>query len=325
MAIAANKTEEKDKFEFEVEGDEPVKAETKVEKPEIEVEDDTPVEDRGRTPMPAEIVKELDADELEEYSEKVKLRLKQFKKVWNDERREKEKAQREQQEALNLARGAIEENKRLKGTLAQGETTLVGSWKTSAELELAAAKKAFTEAYAAGEADKVADAQEKLAAATYKLEQVKAYRPALQPTKEDVEQPQDTVQKPYIDAKTDAWQKRNPWFGTDDEMTSTAMGLHLKLTKQNGAQYANTDEYWRTIDDTMRRRFPENFEEAEKPNGSGKPVSRTETKPATVVAPASRSTSPKKLVLRQSQINIAKRLGLTPEQYAREFAKLENQ
>ena len=108
-------------------------------------------------------------------------------------------------------------------------------------------------------------------------------------------------------------------FGTDEEMTASALGLHQKLMKQYGVEYVGTDEYWRSIDTTMKRRFPEYFgeEQAEK-----KPASRGSKAP-TVVAPASRSTSSKKIVLKQSQLSIAKRLGLTPEQYAREFAKTE--
>ena len=81
---------------------------------EIEVEDDTPEQDRGREPMPKEVVDELEQDELEEYSDKVKVRLKQMKKVWHDERRAKEAAYREQQEAIDFARRVAEENKRLK-------------------------------------------------------------------------------------------------------------------------------------------------------------------------------------------------------------------
>jgi hypothetical protein len=96
-------------------------------------------------------------------------------------------------------------------------------------------------------------------------------------------------------------------------MTATALGLHQKLEKQYGAQYIGTDEYWNTVNKTMQRRFPEYFgdEEPEKPQRTS----------ATVVAPASRSTAPKKIVLKQSQLALAKKLGLTPEQYAREYAK----
>jgi hypothetical protein len=129
---------------------------------------------------------------------------------------------------------------------------------------------------------------------------------------------------PRLDPKTVAWQERNTWWGVDEEMTSLALGYHQKLERQYGSQYVGTDEYWKRIDETMRKRFPENFEEEEikTTNGGGKPVTRTE-KPATVVAPASRSTSSKKIVLKQSQLMIAKKLGLTPEQYAREFAKTQ--
>lgn len=323
-----DKTKEKDDFEFEVENEGAVDTPSgKAEKPEIEVEDDTPPEDRGRAPMPKALVDELDADELEEYSEKVKTRLKQFKKVYHDERREKEAALREQQEALNLARRVMEENKRLKSTLTKGEETLIGSFREKSELQLEQAKKAYKEAYEAGDAEKMVEAQTKLAEANYAVQRLKEYKPTLQNTEADVEIPQQqqqAPQTPVLDAKTRAWQERNTWWGTDDEMTASALGLHQKLAKQYGAQYVGTDEYWRSIDDTMRRRFPEYFGEEKPADGGGKPTARTDTKAATVVAPASRSTSSKKIVLKQSQIAIAKKLGLTPEQYAREMKKLEN-
>jgi hypothetical protein len=327
--------EGKPDFEFEVEGEDqgkPVEKEVETKgKPEvdIEVEDDTPEEDRGRTPLPREIVEELEADELEEYSDKVKTRLKQMKKVWHDERRAKEAAFREQQEALTLAQQAIEENKRLKSRLSEGEKSFLDTAKGAAELEMEMAKRAYKEAYEAGDSDKVVEAQTKLSEVNFKLQRIKDYKPSLQTPEIEVnsnQQQQAPVQVPRLDSKTVAWQERNTWWGVDEEMTSLALGYHQKLERQYGSQYVGTDEYWKRIDETMRKRFPENFEEEEikTTNGGGKPVTRTE-KPATVVAPASRSTSSKKIVLKQSQLNIAKRLGLTPEQYAREFAKtMEN-
>ena len=329
--------QKKDDFEFEVEGDEKEVAapqqESKVEakgKPEadIEVEDDTPEEDRGRTPLPKEIVQELEADELEDYSEKVKIRLKQMKKVWHDERRAKEQALREQQEALRLAQQAIEENKKLKNRLTEGEKSYLDTAKGAAELELEMAKRAYKEAYEAGDTDKVIEAQTKLSEVNFKLQRIKEYKPSLQQPEVVVNSNQEQqVQVPRPDQKTLAWQERNGWFGTDEEMTSLALGLHQKLEKQYGKGFIGTDDYWQKVDDTMRRRFPdyEWGDEVKTTNGGGKPVTRTENKPATVVAPASRSTSSKKIVLKQSQLNIAKRLGLTPEQYAREYAKtMEN-
>lgn len=303
-------TKPDDDIQWEVEDDD--------NKPSIEVEDDTPEADRGRAPMPKEIVEELEADELEEYSDKVKTRLKQMKKVWHDERREKERYQRENNEALSAARAALEENRKLKASLSEGEQTLVGSFKQSAELELQDARRAYKDAYEAGDSDRVIDAQEKLNAVQYKLQQLAGYRPTLQAPEEEVQSSQQQVQIPTLDSKTTAWQERNAWWGVDPEMTASALGLHQKLERERGSQFVGSDEYWQTIDKTMGRRFPEYFGESEK-QVSGNP----KLKSAPVVAPASRSTSSKKIVLKQSQLTIAKKLGLTPEQYAREVMKME--
>ena len=319
--------QKKDDFEFEIEGEDqgkPVEKEVEAKgKPEvdIEIEDDTPEEDRGRTPLPREIVEELEADELEEYSNRAKIRLKQMKKVWHDERRAKDEAAREREEALFFARNALEENKRLKSRLSEGEKSFIDTAKSAAELEMEMAKRAYKEAYEAGDSDKVLDAQEQLTAVNYKLQQIKNYRPSLQNQEIPVNSPQEQVPRP--DPKASSWQERNPWFGKDRLMTSLALGLHEDLVAQNGQAYATTDEYYQRIDKTIRDKFPENFgDEIKTTNGGGKPVTRTD-RPATVVAPASRSTSSKKIVLKQSQLMIAKKLGLTPEQYAREFAKTQ--
>ncbi len=305
-------------FSYEVEDETPV---SEAAKPEIEIEDDTPEADRGREPMPKELVEELEADELEDYSDKVKTRLKQMKKVWHDERREKEREMREKTEALAAAQRLLEENRKLKSTMAEGEQTLVGSFKQNAEFELAQAKRAYKDAYEAGDTDRVLDAQEQLNAAQYKLQQLAGYRPTLQEDYNEVEIPQQQVQIPQPDSKTMAWQERNTWWGTDPEMTASALGLHQRLINERGQQFAGTDEYWGVIDKTMRRRFSDYFGD-EMDNGDTRPNAR-EQKASSVVAPASRTRSPKKIVLKQSQLSIAKRLGLTPEQYAREFAKME--
>jgi hypothetical protein len=307
-----------DDFQWEAEDETPVSDE--VEQAEIVEEDDTPEEDRGREPLPKEIVEELEKDELGEYSDKVKTRLKQMKKVWHDERREKERALREQQEALSAANRYRQEVEQLRQSLAKGEETLVGSVRQNVEFELEKAKREYKDAYEAGDTERVLDAQQKLSKATYKLEQLAGYRPTLQGVEEEVQQPQQQVQVPQPDAKTFAWQERNTWYGTDPEMTASALGLHQKLEKERGPQFVGSDEYWSAIDTTMRRRFPEYFgDDRQTPAKQG----RAESKPANVVAPASRSTSSKKIVLNRSQISVAKRLGITPEQYAREVMKME--
>lgn len=311
----ASKPNEEDDFTFEIE-EEVTGVTPEGDKPSIEVEDDTPEADRGRQPMPKEIVEELENDELEDYSEKVKLRLKQMKKVWHDERREKERESREKTEALSAAERLLEENRRLRYTLSNGETELLSSYKQSAEYEAEAARKAYRDAYEAGDAEKLVDAQEKLNAASYRLQQLNSYKPTLQGEPTEVQTPVQAQQTPRPDAKTMAWQERNGWYGNDPEMTATALGLHQKLITERGASFAGSDEYWTTVDKTMRRRFPDYFGDEAVPS--------RESRPASVVAPASRSRSPKKIVLRQSQIAIAKKLGLTPEQYVRELMKMES-
>ena len=285
---------------------------------DIEVEDDTPEADRGREPMPEAIVAELEADELEEYSDKVKIRLKQMKKVWHDERREKERLQREQNEAVSIAQRYLDENRQLKSTISQGEKALIQTYQQTAEMEAAEARRTYKEAYEAGDTDNVITAQEKLQDANYRLNQLRNYRPTLQEPEPQVASVQEQVNVPRPDRKTIAWQERNTWWGSDPEMTATALGIHQKLENERGQQHVGSDEYWGAIDTTMRRRYPEYFGGQDK-QPSGKPTGR----PANVVAPASRSTSPKKILLKQSELAIAKKLGLTPEQYAREAIKVE--
>jgi hypothetical protein len=306
------------KFPDEIDDDDKLAKGGKVEI-DIEIEDDTPPEDRNKEPMPKEIVDELDNDELEEYSDKVKIRLKQMKKVWHDERRAKEAAYREQQEAVSYAQRVTEENKQLKARYAAGEVEYVATATNAAELKLDAAKKAYREAYDAGDGEKLVDAQQAMQEATYELREMKKFKaPALQP-EENAVQHQQVPQQPVIkaDNRAEAWKERNPWFGQDEEMTASALGLHEKL-KRNGV-VVGSDDYYATLDKTIRRRFPENFESSETETKADQP----RTKSSTVVASATRSTSPNKVKLKASQIQLAKKLGLTPEQYAREQIKLE--
>jgi hypothetical protein len=306
---------DKDEFKFPDEAENGDKAEIKL---EIEIEDDTPPEDRNKEPMPKEVVEELEQDELEEYSDKVKLRLKQMKKVWHDERRAKESAYREQQEAIDYARRVTEENKRLKERYTAGEQEYVHTVQNAAAMELEMAKKSYKEAYDSGDGDKLVDAQQAMQDANFKLHSAKNYRPTpVQQQEIEVQQQQVSQQAPRPDNRAMAWQERNTWFGQDEEMTAAALGLHEKL-KRNGV-LVGSDDYYATLDKTMRRRFSENFEDSETETRN-----TSRTKSSTVVAPATRSTSSNKIKLKASQVQIAKKLGLTPEQYAREALKLEN-
>ena len=283
---------------------------------EIEIEDDTPPQDRGRTPSQPEFVEQLEKDELDEYSDSAKQKIAGFRKIYHDERREKERALREQQEAIDLAQRLLEENRALKGKVNVSEQQALDSYMTSADRELEMAKKDYRDAYEAGDSERLVDAQERITSAKIKADRALSIseQRALQKQEVEVQIPQQR-QQAVRDSKAESWRDKNSWFGQDDEMTSLALGLHEKLVKENGMAYATTDEYYRRIDDTMRKRFPENFESIE----DDKPAART--KPSTVVAPASRSTSSKRIKLTTSQQAIAKKLGLTNEQYARELVK----
>ena len=309
---------DKDEFQFpdEIEAKDKPEAEEQF---EFEIEDDTPPEDRGREPMPKEIVQELEEDELEEYSDNVKTRLKQMKKVWHDERREKERVLREQQEALAYAKRLVEENNALKSRLSTGEQIFVETAKNAAELEMSAAKRAYKEAYDLGDADQLLEAQERLSKAQFKLQKVEDFVPSRQQEESDVQPVANSVPPP--DHRAVAWQERNQWFGKDEEMTSLALGLHQKLVNQYGASYPTTDEYWTKVDETMRRRFPEHFADRE-PAPAQEPKPQRE-KPAPVVAPATRSTGSKKVKVSQTAVNTAKRLNVPLEKYVQEMMKLE--
>jgi hypothetical protein len=322
---------EREEFKFPDEGnlsrDENGDVNGNVAEPEfkIEVEDDTPPADRGRVPMPKEVVEELDNDDLEEYSDKVKKRLSQMKKVWHDERRAKESAAREREEALRFAQTQMEENRQLKQRLGTGERAFIQEVTKSATTDLAAAKERLKQAYEAGDAERITDAQEALTDAKLRMQQVEKFKPALQ-REEDVVQQQPQAQAPQqasapsIDPKAEAWRQNNTWFGVDEEMTALALGLHEKLVR-SGID-PRSDDYYDRVNATMRKRFPDYFEEEPtQPKQEEKPA---RTKPANVVAPVTRTTASRQTIrLTPTQVAIAKKLGLSNEQYAREVMKLE--
>ena len=296
-------------------------AEGKKDSPEFEIEvvDDTPEKDRNVAPIPKEKREELYDDELEDYSAKVKKKLMQMKKLAHDERREKEQAYREQQEALAFAQQVAEENKRLKQLANEHEKNVLMSVNRAVELEMEQAKRAYKEAYDSGDTDKVLEAQQKMTEVALKQEKVRNYRPTpLQVETPVVQMRQPAVNTPRPDQSAVEWQQDNQWFGSDKLMTGMALALHEQLKEEGVA--LSSKEYYRRIDETMRQRFPEKFSSQQNDDTRHE---ESRTRPSTVVAPATRSTSPKKIRLTQSQLAISKKLGLTPEQYAQAVLKME--
>ena len=295
---------------------------------ELEIEDDTPEKDKGKEPIPKEMVDKFDAaDDEDELDEKAQaLRLKQYKKVYHDERRAKEAAFREQKEAVELAKRVMEENKKLRAQYSAGEKTYIETVQSQADLQVQVAQRAYKEALESGDPDRIVAAQTELNDAGYKVQKAKDFRPStLQAEENDVQMQQVEQQRTKIDPKTQSWLEQNPWYGTKKAMSSYAVGIHEELLDEYGQTVVGTDQYFRRIDRTMREKFPEYFDTLEDKAEPNEEVQKPapKAKPSTVVAPATRSTASKQVKLKTSQQAIAKKLGLTPEQYARELMKLE--
>lgn len=289
---------------------------------EIEIEDDTPPADKGKTPLPKAIVEELEeADDSDEYTGKVQTKFKQYKKAWHDERRAKEEAFREQEEALNIAQRTLDENKRLKALLESGEKELISTYQSSAEMEVEQAKRNYKEAYDFGNTDAIIEAQAELMKATNKLDKAKNFRPTVQNVDDNVQVlPKKQPQAAQMDPKVAEWVAENPWYvdPTKKSMSRFAVGIHEDLLETYGEKFVGTDEYFKRINQEVSRRFPEEFE-----TSNDEPKTQRTSKLNTVVASAKRSTSAKKITLTTTQVALAKKFGLTPEQYARELTKLE--
>jgi hypothetical protein len=313
---------DKEEFKFPDERENEVKVETSGETDvEIEVVDDTPERDRGRKPLDREVTDPTD-DEIESYSANVQSRIKELTHARHDERRQKEAVAREKAELERLAQQLIDENNRLKRSYNEGQEVLVNSARKEAESELEMARRKLKEAQESFDTDAIIAAQESLAEAKYRVEEAKRFRPQALQTQEI---PVQTQQQPQVqvqpDEKSLRWQAKNQWFGQPgfEEYTSYALGLHQKLV--NGGVDPRSDEYFDQIDGRMKSKFPEIFGGNEDKPRTGE----VQRKPTTVVAPATRTTGVGKIRLTQTQVALAKKLGLTPQQYAAQVAKLENQ
>ena len=288
---------------------------------EVEVVDDTPIQDRGRKALDREVEDPTD-DEIENYSDKVKGRIKELTHARHDERRAKEATMREKQELERLAQQLINENKQLKQYVSTGSEQYGNMAKSAAEAELEKARRQYKDAQEAFDTDAIIAAQEALTDAKWRLEQAKSFRPPpLQTEEYDVQTRQSAPEQAQPDEKTLRWQAKNQWFGSNgfEEVTSFALGLHQKLVN-NGVD-PRSDDYFEQIDARVKSKFPEVFGGAEdKPRSGDSP-----RRPAAVAAPATRSSGAKKVQLTQTQVALAKKFGLTPQQYAAQVAKLESQ
>jgi hypothetical protein len=297
-----------DEFEVEVDDD----------KFEIEVEDDTPPEDRGKPRRPEGAEPDVpNEDELEGYSEGVKKRISKLKYEFHEERRAKEEAERIREEAIRFAQAQKREAEDLRKRLSEGQGAVVTQAKARVETQLESAKAKFKQAYEAGDADAMLDAQTKLTELQNEMYRLASYKPQPAPASSPAPQataPATSQQVPRPPQRALDWAQKNTWFQKDEEMTGYAFGVHERLVK-SGVD-PNSETYYNEIDTAMRRVFPNKFDE---PDQEVKTQAR---QTGSVVASAARSSkSPRKVVLTQSAVALAKRLGLTPEQYAAQLMK----
>ena len=280
--------------------------------PEVEIVDDTPEQDRGRKPMD-DAPKDVTDEELSKYDESVRKHIQHFTKGYHEERRAKEAALREKDEAFRLAQQIVEENKKLKGSLSTNQNALLEQAKRSVASDMETARQKYKTAYESGDSDALVSAQEEMTSVKLKADKINSFRPAALQEEENVVQPQQQVyQEQRVDPKLASWKDENQWFGPNKRMTAYALGLHEDLV--NEGIPAGTDEYYRRINSDIRERFPDKFESGSQTDA------QTPSRNSNNVAPATRSTAPKKIVLTKTMVELAKRLGLTNEQYARAVA-----
>jgi hypothetical protein len=307
------------KFPDELDDDKNQKVEIQTEEDvEIEIVDDTPEQDRGRRPLDKEVADPTD-DEIESYTQGAQKRIKELTHARHDERRAKEALLREKQELERLAQHYVSENNKLKQYVSNGTEQYGAMAKTAAEAELDKARRDYKAAQESFDSDAILAAQEALFEAKTKVQNAQNFRPPpLQNENYEVQQRQQAPEPVRADEKTLRWQAKNQWFGTDgfEEVTSFALGLHQKLVN-NGVD-PRSSEYFERIDARVKSTFPEVFGDAEDRKAADSP-----RRPTSVVAPAARSSGAKKIQLTPTQVALAKKYGLTPQQYAVEVAKLE--
>lgn len=299
---------------------------------EVEVIDDTPQEDRR--PAKEETTSEVpDVDdetvdkEISDYSERAGKRIAQIKYEYHEERRAKEAATRESQEAVKRLQTLMSENQRLQAMVDQGGQVLNKQAHNNALWAKKNAQAAFQKAYEEGNAEDMTKAQELLSKATLAEQQSANMAQNLQQQIAQNLPPQE-IQPAQPDPDMQAWAQKNPWFmGSEPvhkEMTSYAMYVDQSLQAKGIDPAAKSQEYYDEVDKAMRNQFPTFFgapsqEEVEVPQEEA-----PKRQPSTVVASATRDSGNKKpsqIRLTQTQVKLARQLGISPEQYANQLLK----
>ena len=302
-----NEVEETTAIEVEIE-EAPVE-----EKQEVE----TKVEEKVEEPEPEAKTENSDA-EIDKYSAGVQKRIDQLTKQYRDEERARQDAQGLQEEAVKYAEKVKDENEKLRKSLEDNEDVLINQAKSRVEAQLAQANANYKVAYEAGDSDKLLEAQSELTRLQNEQYRISNYVPPKRnepepvPTEAPKPEGQPEVAKPPQRALD--WADKNTWFMQDKRMTGFAYGVHEELVAK-GVE-PNSEQYYSEIDAAMKEAFPTKFEVDAEESAPPQPQA------GNVVAPPSRtSKKPRKVKLTPSAAALAKRLGLTAEQYAAQLMK----
>ena len=248
-----------------------------------------------------------DEDEIENYSESVQRRIRKLTAKYREE-------ERQRQAAIDYAEAVKKQNDELQQQLRTREESYVGEFGSRVEHEAEAAKEAYKRAHEEGDVDAMYDAQQRISKialekARYEEAQARFERNKDQavdvPAEQLVQQP-----APTPDPKAQEWAEKNTWFGEDQSMTYAAFGIHRQLIEEEGFD-PTTDEYYTELDKRIRSDFPNRFQDTARKSGKPRVASAEST--------ASRSSNKgrRTVKLTESQVAIAKRLGVPLEEYAK--------
>ena len=268
-------------------------------------------DDESETKVAAEEPEDSGEGELESYSNGVQKRISRLTEKFRKE-------ERDRQEAVRLAQQLLQEKQQLEGRLKQLDSGYLNEYGARIEAQISTARRAYKDAYEAGDTDKMIEAQEALARAStdkqrYDLAKSRANErvqtTAVQQQQYVAPEPQRVAQQPQVDPKAQGWAEKNDWFGQDEVMTYAAFGVHRKLVEEEGFD-PQSDEYYSEIDRRMRTEFPHKFQ-ASKSSG------KSQVAPAGSSASRSTKQGRRTVKLSPSQIAIAKKLNVPLEEYAK--------
>ena len=283
---------------------------------EIEVEEDKEEETQEvatEESQPKERVADSSDDELEQYSESVQKRISKLTAKMRE-------AERREQAATEYAQAVQKQLQESTQKSTALDDSFVSEFETRVTYQEESLRNKLKEAIDRGDIDQQVEAQTALAKLAQDNERLayvkrqKEYAAKQAEIAQATPQQAPQQQKPIPDPKATAWAERNTWFGQDEPMTLTAFSIHKKMVEEEGYD-PTSDDYYNELDNRIRRDFPHKF---------GEKTNRTSGPAVAGANRTSKSSNKKSVKLTQSQVAIAKKLGITNEQYAKQLLPLQN-